>query len=133
MPHKRLQRLHVAIAVIERRGRYLICQRHPDDHLGGYWEFPGGTRKPGESWETCLRRELREELDVAVRALHPYGRMRYRYADRAISFNVFRCAIAEGRPRPLGARVVRWVAPRQLSRYRFPPADNQLIERLARR
>ena len=130
MPRKLLRNLHVAIALIERRGRYLICRRSPNGHLGGYWEFPGGKREPGESWERCLRRELHEELAVRIKAIRTHGRMRYRYADRAISFKVFRCSIASGRPRPLSAQAVRWVPSRRFSRYRFPPADRQLIRRL---
>lgn len=130
MPNRRLRLVPVAVAVIERRGRYLICRRRADDHLGGYWEFPGGKKESGESWETCLRRELREELDVAVGDLRPFGRLHHRYADRQISFRIYRCRLARGRPKPLGAQAVRWVAATQLSRYRFPPADRSLIERL---
>ncbi|MBI4342403.1 MAG: NUDIX domain-containing protein, partial [Candidatus Omnitrophica bacterium] len=65
-----------SLAVIERRGRYLICRRRRGDFLGGFWEFPGGKRKPRESWEACLRRELREELGVAVTAIRPLCRLR---------------------------------------------------------
>ena len=125
-----LKQLHAAIAVIERRGRYLICQRREDDSLGGYWEFPGGKREPGESWEACLRRELREELGVAVRSVQPFGATRYRYPDGMVCFRVFRCAIAGGTPRPLDAQALRWVTPRQLSRYWFPPANQPLLKRL---
>ena len=132
MSTHRLLHVRVAIAVIERRGRYLICQRRADDHLGGYWEFPGGKKESGESWETCLRRELREELDVAVGDLRPFGRIHHRYADRQISFRIYRCQLTRGRPKPLGAQAVRWVAATQLSRYRFPPADRSLIDRLYR-
>ena len=124
--------VQAAIALIERRGRYLICRRRPGDFLGGYWEFPGGKREPGESWEACLRRELREELGVAVRALKPFGGLRYRYAKGPIVFKVFRCAIARGRPRPLAAAALRWVPPRRLIRYRFPPANRPLITHLSR-
>ncbi len=124
--------VRVALAVIERRGRYLICQRSPDKFLGGYWEFPGGKRESGESWEACLRRELREELGVAVRAVRAFGSLRYRHRRGMIRFKVYRCAIARGRPRPLDAAALRWVSPARLADYRFPPANRSLIARLTR-
>jgi mutator protein MutT len=125
--------VHAAIAVIERRGRILICRRRRQDTFGGHWEFPGGKRRPGESWPACLRRELREELGVGVRALRPYMRLRHHLGDRRVHFFVFRCALARGRPRPLAAAALRWVPRRRLRRFRFPPANEPLIERLAGR
>ena len=129
---KRRKRLHAAVAVIERRGTILICQRHNHDSFGGYWEFPGGKREPGESWERCLRRELREELGVAVRAVSHYGWMRHEFENGTVSFRVFRCAIARGTPRPLDAQAIRWVLPHELANYQFPPANQALIQRLTK-
>lgn len=123
--------VQAALALVERHGRYLICRRRVGDVLGGYWEFPGGKRKVGEPWEACLRRELREELGVTVRVISPYGRFRHRSRARPTLFRVFRCAIARGTPRPLAASALRWVWPRQLMRYRFPPANQQLIAQLS--
>lgn len=125
------RRVHAAIAVIERRGRFLICRRRADDSLGGYWEFPGGAREPGESWEACVRRELREELGIGVRALRPFGALRYAYPDGTVSFRVFRCTMARGEPHPFEAQALRWVTPGQLARYRFPPANRPLLQRLS--
>ena len=122
-----------ALAVIERRGRILICRRRPGGFLGGFWEFPGGKRKPRESWEACLRRELREELGIAVTAIRPLCRLRHRYPGRPMfTFQVFRCRITQGRPRPLASVALRWVPARALTRYRFPPANRPLIEGLVR-
>ncbi|OGX33141.1 MAG: hypothetical protein A3E56_02280 [Omnitrophica WOR_2 bacterium RIFCSPHIGHO2_12_FULL_64_13] len=120
----------VALAVVERRKRYLICRRRADAHFGGYWEFPGGKKEARESWEACLRRELREELGVSVRALRGFGRLQHRYPDRRISFRIYRCQIARGRPKPLGTADIRWATAEELPRYRFPPADLALIARL---
>ena len=58
--------LDVAAALVFRDGKLLITQRYADAHLGGLWEFPGGKREPNESFEVCLARELREELDIEV-------------------------------------------------------------------
>lgn len=126
------KRLQAAVAVIERRGQILICRRRANDSFGGCWELPGGKREPGESWEACLRRELHEELGVAVRALKPYGRMRQEFPDGTVFFRVFRCVIARGTPRPLDAQSLRWVPARRLVRFRFPPANRRLIARLAK-
>lgn len=127
------RRVSVAIAVVERRGRFLVCQRSADDDFGGYWEFPGGKRESGESWEACLRREMREELGIELRAITECDRFRYSYPERTVSFRVFRCAIARGTPRPLDAQTLRWVPWNRLGRYRFPPANRRLIERLTSR
>ena len=129
---QRPKHLHAAIALIERRGRVLICRRRDDDSFGGCWEFPGGKREPRESWEACVRRELREELGVLVHALQRHSHIRYRYSKGSIFFRVYRCAIARGTPRPLASTALRWVEPRRLSRYRFPPANRRLIARLSK-
>ncbi len=134
MPSSRSVRcIQAALAVIERRGRCLICRRRPGDVLGGYWEFPGGKRRAGESWVVCLRRELREELGVRVTRAVVFQRVRSRGPQRShVLFVVFRCSIA-GRPRPLAARALRWVPLNHLGRYRFPPANRAILERLAER
>lgn len=120
-------RLQVAIAVIERRGRMLICRRRAWDHYGGLWEFPGGKRRPGERWVGCLRREVREELGVEVGRVQACGGMRFRDDAGTVSFRVFRCAIVRGIPRPLAAQALRWVPWSRLRHFRFPPANRRLI------
>ncbi len=126
---QRPRNVHAAIAVIERRNRYLIAQRLPGDIRGGYWEFPGGTREAGESWSACLRRELCEELGVSVITLTPFGTTRLCDARGVLHLEVYRCTIA-GRPRPLAAQALRWVRSDQLDAYRFPPANRRIIARL---
>src|ERR1035438_1977423 len=61
-----IQPIHVSAALIFRAGQLLITQRHAQSHLGGLWEFPGGKREAGESFEQCLVREIREELGVEI-------------------------------------------------------------------
>ena len=123
--------IQVALGLVERGGRYLICQRPAGKFLGGYWEFPGGKRERRESWEACLRRELREELGIAVRRLSLLGRMRYGYKSQPTAFRVFRGVLAGALPQSREGQQFRWVWPRQLSRYRFPPANRALIAHLA--
>ena len=55
----------VLAGVIARDGKLLVTQRLEGTHLSGYWEFPGGKCEPGEAHESCLEREILEELNVA--------------------------------------------------------------------
>ena len=60
--------MEVVAGVLERDGQVLICQRKHGTRHGLRWEFPGGKMEPGETPEQALARELREELNVAVKA-----------------------------------------------------------------
>jgi 8-oxo-dGTP diphosphatase len=123
--------IDVSAAVIASRGRILIAQRRADQRLPLLWEFPGGKREPGETWAACLARELSEELGVAARVGGLIESVVDAAADAIVSLRFYRCEILAGAPRPLGCRAVRWVRPRDLSLYRFPPADARLVSWLA--
>tara|TARA_A100001015_G_C15021936_1_gene728465 strand:+ start:1396 stop:1848 length:453 start_codon:yes stop_codon:yes gene_type:complete len=43
--------------------RILMGMRHDEDNV---WEFPGGKKENGETFEMCLKREWREELNLEV-------------------------------------------------------------------
>ena len=55
-----------AVGEARRDGRVLIARRRSGDRFGGGWEFPGGKIEPGESPEESLRREIDEELGMAI-------------------------------------------------------------------
>ncbi len=58
--------VEVAAGLVFFQRKLLITQRPAGKHLEGLWEFPGGKRDAGESFEQCLARELEEELGVQV-------------------------------------------------------------------
>ncbi len=122
--------VEVAAALIEHNGRYLIARRRDDAALGGFWEFPGGKRKSGESLEACLQREVREEVGVEVAIVSPCDRGVHAYPHATVDIRFYRCVLTAGEPRALGCAELRWVAPHELAEVRFPPANAALIRRL---
>ena len=129
-----LAQVDVVIGIVLRDdGHVLVCQRRDGGHLGGYWEFPGGKREPGESLERCLLRELQEELAIHVRPLTALDIIEHQYPAVRVRLHPYLCAHVAGTPQPIGCQRVEWVAATQLGDFRFPPANDALIADLIRR
>jgi mutator protein MutT len=120
--------IEVSAGLIFRAGKLLITQRHADTHLGGLWEFPGGKREPGETFEQCLVRELREELGAEVNVGNLLEELTHRYPERTVLLKFFACRLKQGEPKPIGCAAVKWVTKEELADYRFPAADAKLLK-----
>lgn len=123
--------VEVSAGLVFRNGLLLITQRRPQDHLGGLWEFPGGKRVPGETYEVCLRRELQEELGIEVLVGERLESITHTYPEKTVHLEFFRCAWKRHEPRALGCHDFAWVRREQLADYTFPTADTRLLEKLA--
>ena len=126
-------RIEVAAGLVFREGKLLVTQRRAGDHLGGFWEFPGGKREGGEEFEDCLRRELMEELGIEVEVLELLESIDHDYPGKAIHLRFFRCRWLRHEPRLIECHALGWVARGELSQYDFPAADARLLAKLESR
>jgi mutator protein MutT len=122
--------IEVSAGLVFRDGRLLITQRPAGSHLAGLWEFPGGKREPGETWEACLERELAEELGVRVSVGRLFDEVVHDYPGKRVHLRFFVCRLVAGEPAPIGCAAVAWVTAGELGRYEFPPADANLLTAL---
>jgi A/G-specific adenine glycosylase len=90
------------------------------------WEFPGGKQQEGESLPDCLRREIREELDVVVEVGSLAGVYRHAYTHFRLTLHAFFCRLTSGEPRPLEVADLRWVSPPELAAYPMGKVDRQI-------
>lgn len=125
--------VEVAAGVVISKGKILITRRRQGDHLGGYWEFPGGKCLPGESPQDCVARETFEELGVRVTPIKLLEEITYRYPDRLLHFFFYECRLKKGEVKPRQTDRLAWVKRSHLPNHRFPPANKPLIRRLAAR
>jgi len=122
--------IEVSAALIFRDGKLLVTRRYANAHLGGLWEFPGGKREPGETFERCLVREIREELGVDIAVGNLFESVTHAYPEKTVHLKFYVCRLLKGEPRPLGCEAVNWAGRSELDDYEFPAADEQLLQKL---
>ena len=125
---KEVPHFEVTAAVIQKGKKILITQRPPKGLLGGLWEFPGGKKESNESLEDCLKREIREELNIEIKVGKRFIQVPHAYSHFRITLHCFFCRQVKGSIVPLGVQDYRWVFPEELDRFPFPRADQKVIE-----
>ncbi len=129
-PPRRGPHYDVAAGAIWRDGEVLISQRPLAGMLGGLWEFPGGKQQDGESLQECLKREIREELDIVIEVGEPLVTIKHAYTHFRITLHAFLCRYQSGRPRAIKVADFEWVKLEQLKDYPFPATDEKIIAAL---
>ena len=121
----------ITAAVIVRDGQVLITQRPQHSLLGGLWEFPGGKTQPGESLAGCLRREICEELGMAINVQEVFGVYNHAYTHFRVTVHAFYCTLPNGdKPQPLQVSDLRWVRPPDLVSFPMGKVDRQIANQL---
>jgi len=122
----------VAAAVIERPdGEFLLACRPEGKPYPGFWEFPGGKIEPGEDAREALARELKEELDIAVREATPWITRVYAYTHATVRLHFFRVTSWDGEPRPLEDQGIAWQRPGATTVSPMLPANAPVLASLA--
>lgn len=114
-------------------GRVLIAKRPAGGHAEGFWEFPGGKLKAGEGAPAALRRELAEELGIAVEEARPFMHYQHAYPERLVELHVFVVDRYSGEPRGMEGQPLRWVPIDQLADANLLPADLPIATAIAAR
>ena len=99
----------VAVAVfIKPDGSFLLSSRPAGKPYPGYWEFPGGKIEVGESVLDALKRELDEELNVAVSHATPWFTFLMRYTHAHVRLHCWRVHAWHGEMRGMEAQQFAW-------------------------
>ncbi|MFI9387850.1 (deoxy)nucleoside triphosphate pyrophosphohydrolase [Kutzneria sp. NPDC052558] len=120
----------VATAIV-RNGQVLAQQRAYPSADAGRWEFPGGRVEPGESEESAVVRECREELCVEVsvgRRIGPDVPLR-----NGMILRLYSAELAEESAEPIAVEhsAVMWVSVEEFDGLPWLDADLAFLPDLA--
>lgn len=123
--------MEIAVGIVRTdEGKIFVTQRNEGSHLAGYWEFPGGKIKSGETQEDALLRELAEEIDIYVLNATYFHTVHHDYHDRQITLHVYLVDTWDGEPFAKEGQHSRWIDLKELNADDFPDANRSIIEML---
>ena len=118
----------VTAAIIIKENKILIAKRK-----NMKWEFPGGRVEEGEKIEECLKREIKEELDIEIEILSHFMKVCHEYDFGKIELHVFLARYKHGKEKAREHEEIRWMKIDEIDAYEFMEADKKIVEEMKKR
>lgn len=147
MQDKPLKSIHVVAAIIFRNApsqnvpsseptftshtrQVLATQRGYGEFKGG-WEFPGGKIEKGETPETALKREIKEELAAQIQVKNLLHTIEYDYPTFHLSMQCFECELlGQKEISLLEHNAAKWLDKTNLYTVNWLPADVEILPKI---
>jgi len=121
--------IYVTAGIIKNRdNQLLITRRAIGQHLAGYWEFPGGKIEKNETPEECIKREIKEELNIDIQVGSHIADSVYNYNSKIICLKGYRAKFIRGEIQLVDHDDYKWISINEFDQFKFAPADIPLIK-----
>lgn len=120
----------IGIGIIREDGKYVVGVRATTTALPGFAEFPGGKREGEEAIEETVRRECLEETGLEVDVVQLFSLTTFDYPHSNLELHFYLCRPKSGSRSDLAGNF-RWVEKWELAALQFPPANAEVLQRLA--
>ena len=136
--HNMEQRKHIEVvaAIIHRLSQSSSKEEEIFTTQRGYgewkdwWEFPGGKMEPGETPETALQREIREELATEISMESLLTTVDYDYPNFHLTMHCYLCKVKSGKLTLLEHEAAKWLTRDELGSVKWLPADAEVVEKI---
>ena len=125
-----MKHISVVAAVIIKGGRVFAAQRNGQGEVASKWEFPGGKPEPGESHQTALARELREELCIESDIGEFLMTVQHQYQSFALTMHCYLVTITATTIQLTEHVDSRWLSVDELDSLDWAAADRPVVEKV---
>ena len=83
-----LKKVEISIGLIKLKSSF-VCLKRTSQPYKNFIEFPGGKKKNNETAIQCLRREIKEELNIKIHKSKFIATIKHLYSDVLVIINIF--------------------------------------------
>ena len=120
--------IEVVAGIIYNGDKFLIAQRNLKKSQGGLWEFPGGKREEGETFEEALKREIKEEFDADIEVEEYIGENIHHYPEKDIKLVFYKAKLLSKEIKLLEHESFKWITKDNKDEFEFAGADKAVFD-----
>ena len=126
-----MKNILVVAALIKKDNNVLIARRSTgDENVLGKWEFPGGKVEPNETEGHAIKREIKEEFELDIKANKYITNNVCEYPTKTVDLRLYECEYISGEFKLHDHSEYKWVNINELLNYDLAPADIPLAKYL---
>lgn len=127
-----MKNILVVAALIKKNNDVLIARRSTgDENVLGKWEFPGGKVEPNETEGHAIEREIKEELELNIKANKYITNNVCEYPTKTVDLRLYECEYISGEFKLHDHSEYKWVNINELLNYDLALADIPLAKYIA--
>lgn len=119
--------IDVTCAIILKEDKILVTQRSKRMNLPLKWEFPGGKIEENETAANCIKREIKEELNLEIELIEKLDSKRFNYESFTINLIPFVSKILTGEIALVEHNDYKWLTREELINLDWAPADISVL------
>lgn len=127
-----MKSIDVTCAIISHKNRILVVQRSDIMSLPLKWEFPGGKIEKDETAEDCIKREIKEELNIEIELLSCLSSSNYNYPNFSIKLIPFTANYIEGEIKLAEHKQYLFIEKEKLEGLNWAEADIPILKEFLR-
>jgi len=124
--------IYVSSCLLKKKNKILITSRPNGKFLSGFYELPGGKLKKNESFINCIKREIKEEINLQIydSEIRNLDLITHKYKKTIIIMMVFMVNKWRGKIRCNENQKIAWISLYEIRKFKFLPGSQILFDRL---